>query len=292
MKSILSLFLIAFFIQNILASGDFDITIYGIVPADHEIYGKLIGCFNNDQTPMYSFYLDVATTGFTEKKYEWKLLLDDKFTYANCEIYGNYETQQIACAVNILLYPLNAISFPTEYKPYNQNEAFTVTGWENIASKPILDKPCYPSYLYSFVPSEKIQHEVVCDAAGNNQVTIYGTFEKAQTQSKSVRRLSTDAIEFDPILIVDGALSKAKCSIQETVENSSEDAMVCTINGEKYFEFFPTTAVEKIENVNVVIEASKQLGLVDCDSSPSPSPSSSSSFLKIGGILLASLLLL
>jgi hypothetical protein len=282
MKPILSLFLIAFLIQNILASGDFDIKIYGIVPADDQIYGKLIGCFNTAQTPMYSFYLDVATTGFTEKKYEWKLLLDDKFTYANCEIYGNYETQQIACAVNILLYPLNAISFPTEYKPYNQNEAFTVTGWENIASKPILDKPCYPSYLYSFVPSANTQHETVCDSAGNNQVTIYGAFEKTQTPSQNVRRLSTDGIEFEPILIVDGTLGKAVCSIKETAENSSEDAMVCVINGKKYFEFFPTTAVEKVENVNVLVETSKQLGLAAC----------ASSFLKIGGILLASLLLL
>ena len=94
MKSILSLFIIAFFIQNIWISG-LEITIYGIVPADDNIYKDLIGCFNTDQEPMYSFYLDVATTGFTEKKYEWKLLLDDKFTYANCEIYGNYKTQQL-----------------------------------------------------------------------------------------------------------------------------------------------------------------------------------------------------
>ena len=294
MKSILSLFLIAFFIQNILTKGDFDITIYGIVPADHEIYGKLIGCFNTAEQPMYSFYLDAATTGFTEKEYEWKLLLDDKFTYASCLIYGNYDTQQIPCAVNILLYPLKTISFPAEYRPYNENESFTVTGWENIASKPILDKPCYPSYLYSFAPSPKIQHEVVCDSAGNNQVTIYGEFKKEKTPSQSVRRLSSDAIEFDPILIVDGALSKAKCSIKETEENSSEDTMVCTIFGERYFEFFPTTAVDKVENVNVLVEDSKQLGLVVCDPSPSPSPSpsSSSSFLKIGGILLVSLLLL
>lgn len=58
--------------------------------------------------------------------------------------------------------------------------------------------------------------------------------------------------------------------------------MVCVINGKKYFEFFPTTAVEKVENVNVLVETSKQLGLAAC----------ASSFLKIGGILLASLLLL
>ena len=92
MKSILSLFIIAFFIQNIWISG-LEITIYGIVPADDNIYKDLIGCFNTDQEPMYSFYLDAATTGFTEKEYEWKLLLDDKFTYASCLIYGNYDTQ-------------------------------------------------------------------------------------------------------------------------------------------------------------------------------------------------------
>jgi len=281
MKSILSLFLIAFFIQNIWTS-DFAITIYGIVPADDNIYKDLIGCFNTDQTPMYSFYLDVATTGFTEKKYEWKLLLDDKFTYANCEIYGNYKTQQIACAVNILLYPLKVISFPNEYRPFYQNETYTIKGWENIANKPILDKPCYPNYLYIFVPSSNKQHEVLCDSVGNNQVTIYGIFEKAQTLSQSIRRLSTDVKEFDPILIVDGEVAGAKCSIQENVENSNEDAMVCLIDGKNYLEFFDTIGVEKTESVNILVEASKQLRLTTC----------ASSFIKIGGILLASLLLL
>jgi hypothetical protein len=281
MKSFLSLLLIAFFIQNALASGDFDVTINGIVPAEGD-YAQYIGCFNTAQQPYYTFYLDVATTGFTEKEYEWKVLLDDKFTYANCVIYGGYETQKIPCTVNILLYPLKPIKFPTDYRSFNQNEAFTVTGWGNIANKPVLDKECYPSYLYSFTPSSNTQHETVCDSVGNNQVTIYGAYEKKQTPSQNVRRLSTDGIEFEPLLIVDGTLSKAICSIKETAENSSEDTMVCVINGKKYFEFFPTTAVEKVENVNVLVETSKQLGLAAC----------ASSFLKIGGILLASLLLL
>ena len=282
MKSVLSLLLIAFFIQNTLASGDFDVTIKGIVSKEDKDYGKYIGCFNTDATPMYSFYLEVATTGFEtkDKEYEWKVLLDDKFTYANCVIYGGYEEQKIGCAVDILRYPLQKMNFPIEYRPFEPNEAFTVTGWGVISNKPILDADCYPNYLYKFVPSEKTQHEVVCDSVGNNQVTIYGSFEKQKTPSQNVRRLSTDSIEFDPILIVDGALAKATCSITETVENSSEDTMVCTIYGEKYFEFFPTTAVEKTEKVNVLVEASKQLGLVAC----------ASSFLKIGGFLLVSLL--
>ena len=283
MKSILSLFLIAFFIQNTLASGDFDVTIKGIVSAEDPDYGKYIGCFNTAKTPLYSFYLHVATTGFEtkDKEYEWKVLLDDKFTYANCVIYGGYEEQKIGCAVDILRFPLKTMNFPVDYRRYDPNEAFTVTDWGTIANKPILAGSCYPSYLYSFVPSEKTQHEVVCDSAGNNQVTIYGAFEKAQTPSQNVRRLSTDALEFEPILIVDGTLAKAICSITETEENSSEDAMVCTVYGEKYLEFFPTTAIEKTEQVNVVVEASKQLGLVYC----------ASSFLKIGGFLLVSLLL-
>ena len=230
---------------------------------------------------MYSFYLLVATTGFNEKdkKYEWKILLDNKFTYANCEIYGGYAEQKIGCAVDINTFPLKAMSFPAQYRPYDQNEAFTVTGWDVLANKPVLDQPCYPSYLYSFVPSEKTQHEIVCDTAGNNQVTIYGKFDRSKTQN--VRRLSTEALAFEPILIVDGSLAKAKCSIQQTEENSSEDTMICVMFGEKYCEFFPTTAIENTEKVRVVVEASKQLGLIKC----------ASSFLKLGGILLASLLL-
>ena len=281
MKSFISLFLIAFFIQNILASSDSDVTIKSIVPASDPDYGKYIGCFNNIETPMYSFYLLVATTGFNEKdkKYEWKMLLDNKFTYANCVIYGGYDEQKIGCAVDITIFPLKAMSFPAQYRPYDQNEAFTVTGWDVLANKPVLDQPCYPSYLYSFVPSEKTQHEIVCDTAGNNQVTIYGKFDRSKTQN--VRRLSTEALAFEPILIVDGSLAKAKCSIQQPAENSSEDTMICVMFGEKYCEFFPTTAIENTEKVRVVVEASKQLGLIKC----------ASSFLKLGGILLASLLL-
>ena len=281
MKSFISLFLIAFFIQNILAATDFDVTIKGIVPADDPKYKDSIGCFNTAKQPLYSFYLNVTTSGFEvkDKEYEWKVLLDDKFTYANCVIYGGHPEQNIPCAVDITIFPLKAMSFPAQYRPYDQNEAFTVTGWDVLANKPVLDQPCYPSYLYSFVPSEKTQHEIVCDNAGNNQVTIYGKFDRSQTQN--VRRLSTDALAFEPILIVDGSLAKAKCSIQQTAENSSEDAMICVMYGEKYCEFFPTTAIENTENVRVVVEASKQLGLIKC----------ASSFLKLGGILLASLLL-
>jgi hypothetical protein len=281
MKSFISLFLIAFFIQNILAATDFDVTIKGIVPADDPKYKDSIGCFNTAKQPLYSFYLHVATSGFEvkDKEYEWKVLLDDKFTYANCVIYGGYPEQYIPCAVDITIFPLKPISFPAQYRRYNQNEAFTVTGWEVIANKTVLDQFCYPSYLYSFVPSANTQHEIVCDTAGNNQVTIYGKFDRSQTQN--VRRLSTDALAFEPILIVDGSLAKAKCSIQQTAENSSEDAMICVMYGEKYCEFFPTTAIENTEKVRVVVEASKQLGLIKC----------ASSFLKLGGILLASLLL-
>ena len=283
MKSILSLLLIAFFIQNTLASSDFDVTIKGIVPKSDKDAGEYIGCFSTAETPLYSFYLDVATSGFTEqdKVYNWKILLDDKFTFANCEIYGGRETQKIGCAVDILTFPLNPMKFPIDYRPSTPDEAFSVTNWTNIANKPILEEKCYPNYLYRFTPSEKTQHEVVCDSVGNNQVTIYGAFEKKKTPSQNVRRLSSEPIEFDPILIVDGALAQAKCSITETEENSSEDAMVCLINGEKYFEFFPTSAKENINKDNVVVEASKQLGLVYC----------ASSFLKIGGFLLVSLLL-
>ena len=57
--------------------------------------------------------------------------------------------------------------------------------------------------------------------------------------------------------------------------------MVCLIDGKNYLEFFDTIAVEKTEIVNILVEASKQLLLTAC----------ASSFLKIGGILLASLLL-
>ena len=237
MKSILSLFLIAFFIQNILTEGNFVITIYGIVPADDEIYGKFMGCFNAEEKPMYSFFLDVATTGFTEKVYEWKLLLDDKFTYANCQIYGNYDTQQIGCAVDILFFPLKTISFPAEYRPYNENESFTVKGWENIASKPILDKPCYPSYLYSFAPSPKTQHEVVCDSSGNNQVTIYGEFKKEKTPSQSVRRLSSDPcfsniednkyIEYsENSKVIENKKTFYLTEIPKIIENSTENNII------------------------------------------------------------------
>ena len=148
---------------------------------------------------------------------------------------------------------------------YGQSYTWIVTGWYKIANTYALDEKCYPSYLYRFTPSLITQHEVVCDSAGNNRVTIYGLLKREETPSQRYRRLNTDALELSPILIVDSKLKKANCTIQEGgTANSSEDVMVCSMNCEIYFQFFLTTTLEKTDNAKVLIEYSKLMYIIKC----------------------------
>ena len=283
MRAIIILFLFTFLIQNSLSSSDFDVTITGI---DTKLS---YGCFPEHETlgPVFIFYLKMKVTGFPDLKdgTEWKIRLDDPYAYATCYIYASKESEQsTACTINALLFPLDRIKFPQTYSHYDQSYGWTVTNWDILVKEVVSLEPCYPKYLYSFTPSADTREEVVCNSK-YNQVTIYGKLEKASTPS--LRRLSTDAeLKFNPYILIDGYFSQAKCEYSSLNEaNSSEDALYCLVYGEQNFQFFQTAAVDSVTQSNVLVKASRQYNLISCSSS-------SSSFLKLGGILLASLLLL
>ena len=279
MKSFLSLILLTIFVQNSLSSSDKDVTIVKLLP-------ELYACDpKNKDGALYVFYIEATVSGFPdiEEGTEWKLQLAGQNAYASCRLYKDTgKNQGVPCTVDINLFPLKTAKLPVEYSHYDQRYDWTVSGWEKIANQDVLLQKCYPEYLYSFAPSSKTSHEIICDS-GYNKVTIYGEFSKATTP-QSLRRLSTDVeIEFSPYLIVDDKLAQAKCTYSSLSEaNSSEDAMVCYIYGQNYFQFFATTVVDTVEKARVLVEDSVAMKLTYC----------ASSFLKLGGILLASLILL
>lgn len=256
MKSIFSLLLLVFFSQNTLSSTDYDVTILGLGETVYD------GCRYDAQAPYFGFSLNVIAYGFNQET-EWKIRIG-RVAFANCVIYPKEgEMQTITCAIDINLFPLKNARFPATYSHYDQRYIWTVTGWENIANYEILSGSCYPKYLYSFVAYSNTQHEVICDGAGNNKVTIYGRFDMAQYQN--LRRLSTDSLEFSPVLIVDGILAYANCAISlDFTENSSEYPMVCVIDGKKDFQFFSTTAIDTYSQSRVLVEDSNRLGLLVC----------------------------
>ena len=279
MKSFLSLFLLTILIQNSLSSSDMDITI-------KKLLLDKSGCDpKNVQGPLYVFYIQVAVSGFPDLAdgTEWKLQLDGQNAYASCRLYKDTgKDQGIACTVDISIFPLKSVKLPAQYSHYDQRYSWTVNGWNLIANQELLQTSCYPEYLYYFTPSQTTPHELVCDS-GYNKVTIYGKFSKSTTPG-SLRRLSTDVeLDFSPYLIVDDKLSQAKCVYSSLSQvNSSEDSMVCLIYGQSYFKFFSTTAIDTVEKARVLVEDSVAMKLTYC----------ASSFLKLGGILLASLILL
>jgi len=73
-------------------------------------------------------------------------------------------------------------------------------------------------------------------------------------------------------------LSQVQCEYSSL----KKDTLTCLIYGEHNFQFFTTEATDTVEQVNVLIGESKEYNLIHC----------ASSFLKLGGILLISLLLL
>ena len=278
MKSFLSLFLLTIFIQNSLSSSDLDVTIKNWLPKMHKCDYK------NLQGPLYVFYFQAAVSGFPalDQGTEWKLQLDGQNAYASCRLYADTgKDQAVACTVDISIFPLKSVKLPAKYSHYDQSYTWTVNGWDIIANQEILEEACYPEYLYQFTPNT-LQHEIVCDS-GYNKVTIYGKCSKSTTPG-SLRRLSTDVeLEFSPYLIIDDKFGQAKCAYSSLSEvNASEDAMVCLIYGQNYFKFFSTTAIDTVEKARVLVEDSVAMKLTYC----------ASSFLKFGGILLASLILL
>jgi len=191
------------------------------------------------------------------------------------------EEQSTACTVNVLIFPVSEIKFPQKYSHYDQSYGWTVTGWDILSKEPLYEEPCYPKYLYNFIPISDTKEEVVCNKR-YNQVTIYGKLDKLSTSS--LRRLSTDVkLKFSPFLLVDGYFSQATCEISSLNEaNSSEDALTCLIYGEHNFQFFRTGAIDTVEQAIIQVGGSMEYNLIYC----------ASSFLKLGGILLISLLLL
>jgi hypothetical protein len=279
MKSFLSLFLLTIFIQNSLSSSDMDVTIKGFVKEQPPVCDP-----NNAQGPLYVFYIQAAVSGFPDlsEGTEWKLQLDGQNAYASCRLYKDTgKDQGIACTVDISIFPLKSVKLPAQYSHYDQRYSWTVNGWNLIANQELLQASCYPPYLYYFTPNQD-PHQIVCDS-GYNKVTIFGKFGKYTTPT-SLRRLSTDVeLDFSPYLIVDDKLSQAKCVYSSLSQvNSSEDSMVCLIYGQSYFKFFSTTAIDTVEKARVLVEDSVAMKLTYC----------ASSFLKFGGILLASLILL
>lgn len=283
MKAIYSLFLISYLIHFSFASSDKSITI--IEPG---IYDEGTKCFNGQdvKTPYFAFYLIVQTKGFTaEQDFHIKL---PNHADALCTYYPPSEagkTETVSCSVNIETYPLNGFTIPTTYAPSVEgSDDFDMLNWELIAGRQLLTTTCYPQHLYTFVPNT--ENEVSCDPQGFNTITIYGSLNG---ETPKLRALSSDDInlDFEPPVFVDGQLSVARCVYSNSGENSSTDFIRCNVVGEKSAEFFPTTGKDAVTQTRVIFEGSVTgIGLKHCPKT------SSSSFLKLGAILLISLLLL
>ena len=283
MKAIYSLFLISYLIHFSFASGDKYIKV--IEPG---IYSEKTKCNNGQEqtTPHFAFYFWVETKGFTaEQDFYLKL---PNHAYAECTYYlpsKPEDPEYIACSVNIEIYPLKELTIPSTYAPYEEGkDDFDVLNWELIAGTKILTEPCYPQHLYSFVPNT--ENEVNCDPQGFNTITIYGSLNG---ETPKLRALSSDDLflDFEPFVIVDGKLNVARCVYSSSGENGSEGFIRCNVVGEKSAEFFPTSGKDIVTKTSVIFEGSVTgIALKYCPKT------SSSSFLKLGAILLISLLLL
>ena len=283
MKAIYSLFLISYLIHFSFASGDKYIKV--IEPG---IYDEGTKCNNgkDEKTPYFIFIFYVETKGFTtEQGFHLKL---PNHANALCTYYpssGEGKAEYVSCTVNIETFPLKGFSIPNAYAPLVEgSDDFDMLNWELIAGKQLLAETCYPQHLYSFVPNT--ENEVNCDPQGYNTITIYGSLNG---ETPKLRALSSDEInlDFEPAVIVDGQLSVARCVYSNSGENSSTDFIRCNVVGEKSAEFFPTTGKDTVTQTRVIFEGSVTgIGLKNCPKT------SSSSFLKLGAILLISLLLL
>ena len=264
MKALYSLFLISYLIQFSFASSDKYIKI--IEPG---IYDEGTYCNNGQdvRTPYIAFYLIVQTKGFTaEQDFYIKL---PNHANALCTYYPPSEagkTETVSCYVNIETYPLNGFSIPNTYTPL-------VEGSDDFdAGRKLLNIKCYPSHLYSFIPTT--EYEVNCDSHGYNTITIYGSLNR---ETPKLRALSSDDIylDFEPPVFVDGKLNVARCVYSSSGENSSEDFIRCNVVGEKSAEFFPTTGKDIVTKTSVIFEGSVPgIALKYCPNT------SSSSFLK------------
>ena len=252
MKAIYSLFLISYLIHFSFASSDKSITI--IEPG---IYDPETKCNNGQdaKTAHFAFLLVVQTKGFTaEQDFYIKL---PNHANALCTYYPPSEagkTETIPCSVNIETYPLNGFSIPNTYAPLVEgSDDFDMLNWELIAGRQLLNIKCYPSHLFSFVPTT--ENEVNCDSHGYNTITIYGSLNG---ETPKLRALSSDDLflDFEPFVIVDGQLNVARCVYSSSGENGSEGFIRCNVVGEKSVEFFPTSGKDIVTKTSVIFEGS------------------------------------
>lgn len=277
MKTIFLILLISYFIQNSFALPEKTITI--LSPG---IFENETTCANEatENNPYFVFYLITKTKGFTVEE-EFKIKLESPtYAYALCSVYPSSEDDgpdYLPCTVNILIYPLNSLTLPKKYTPYEDGiDEFTFNNWDIIAGKKLLDDnaDCYPFSLFKFTPNDLF--EVKCDSSYNS-LTIYGNFDYNSSITLN------ENIDFEPYVIVDGKLSKGRCIIPIEKTNSGENKMVCNVIGRSTAQFFPTSGQDRVTQFNILIGGpSKSINLSQC----------ASSFIKSTSIFLILLFLL
>ena len=263
MKKIIFLIFFIYKVQSILISSDqynYSLKIQSTI--------NNIGCNFIDNNYYFTFSFLALTTGFSNGL-KFNLPSENpNYAFFICEVPPNKDNElaNITCTINPQIFPVfeeNNYTLPIELDSISS--IIKIEDWNNnIGNNSNLGKSdCQPQYSYKFTKNNETSFSIGIDEKKNKILVGKGTFEIFSDNLNYLKINEETNYHINPYIEIDGNYGYADCIVKPYNENSGNDEIRCTINGENKVKFFPTLPKEKINNEYFRLEINEQVDLIE-----------------------------
>lgn len=192
------------------------------------------------------------------------ILKEPSYATATCLIKGDTVDYYVKCTINGETYPLELTK--VELPKTLSGVDFEYSGWENIASSPVLDtaasciKDDYSLSRFSLDSKEKV---VKTDSSNNEyEFKIPGIFEAAMSIDSLLPTYKVNVnYRFDDSTVL-GFAQDCSLSINNKINSThSKSELKCKVKGKKTVQFFPTIATNIENEIRVFMQFSGKYNL-------------------------------
>ena len=282
MKSILSLIALAYLIQ-------FSFSLPSVTVQEGGIIADFTKCA--DDKTKFEFSIEDKTEGIEKENTFLMPLAEPILALAECTVgkkeestRSTAETEYMDCVVDTLKFAIFQTKV-TLLADYAGDGKFEMLGWADVIGKNNLvvdytSSGCNINAPVSFKPGEDLVD--TCAEDGKHEISVKGVFQGEFPNPLSFMTwYSVGKNEYE----------SSTCTLQAVSAESQDAELKCTVKKEaKTLQFFETIPYVETAKQYVWIMTSKQFNLKDCGK-PEPEPKPSfSAYIKLGGLLLLSLL--
>ena len=229
----------------------------------------------NLESSQLQLFLYSQTIHFEKEETLRLNLIYPEYSYIDCVIPPSKSNNNtyITCLLDTNKFPLTKednIILPLELKVDN----CSTTKWKKI-KKEWANIDCTPNHTNIFYPFEEQNITTKCDSKGNNIITIYGSINSNQTNTK---------YNFDILGMVDSQYKSINCNLNIKEENNE---IICTTKGKNSTQIFQTMGLDKKKDNNILLKVQNYLNydLNECHVSSSNS-STFTIIMTVGSILI------